>query len=278
MQWSASPCRVADSIDAICPNVLCPHRQAIGRERYTSMQLTAANRLLEEGQHYLSLKTERLEAEVKVKNEQLQQLDALARREAGRRAELEEEVAELRRKSHARCSAAYSNAVSQEAELARLHEERKLLVEQVLQLQSALNDMVRLNEALQCALRSNDIGASTLAPPLSQETPTSVPHCQSRSVLAPSAMPSSSSPATRAFVATSSHVDMPAVLKEDSVEVAKSTPAPTGDSKEVGKRPSSTDDKQRQECHLAMVSMQSAVSELASLQAFLNSLGEATSE
>ncbi|RNC31624.1 hypothetical protein TcCL_Unassigned05843, partial [Trypanosoma cruzi] len=135
MQRAESSFLVSDSIDKFCPNVHCPHRAAVERERYTSMQLTAVNRVLEEGQQYLRLKNGRLEAEVKSKNEQLQQLDTIARRETTRREELEEQLVEIRRTIHARYSAAYSHAASQEAEVAWVQQERKLLVEQVLQLQ-----------------------------------------------------------------------------------------------------------------------------------------------
>ncbi|RNF08850.1 hypothetical protein TraAM80_02482 [Trypanosoma rangeli] len=274
MQQGASPCGVSDFPDVFCSNALCPYRQVIGRERYTSMQLTAANRLLEEGQHYLILKGERLEAEVKAKNEQLQQLDALAKREAARRAELEEELVELRRAVHARCSAVYSNTVLQETEVARVQQERKLLVEQVLQLQSALNGMVRLNEALQYALRSNEVKVSTVVSRF-QKPSTGAPRCQSQSVS--SLISSSSSSATHTVVSPPSQVEMPVEPEEDSDEVKKSNNTPIGDSKGDDKHVSSMEDKKRQDCHLAIASMRSAVSELESLRIFLNSLRAETS-
>ncbi|ESL07731.1 hypothetical protein TRSC58_04576 [Trypanosoma rangeli SC58] len=275
MQNGASPCGMSDFPDVFCSNALCPYRQIIGRERYTSMQLTAANRLLEEGQHYLTLKSERLEAEVKAKNEQLQQLDALARREAARRAELEEELVELRRAVHARCSAAYSNTVSQETELARVQQERKLLVEQVLQLQSALNGMVRLNEALQYALRSNEIRVPTVVSPFEKPS-TSAPRCQSQSVS--SVVSSSSSSATHTVVSPSAQVEMPVASNEDSDEVKKSNNIPFGDSKGVDKHLSPMKDNKHEDCHLAVASMRSVISELESLRICLNSLRAETSK
>ncbi|KAF8278435.1 hypothetical protein BCY84_10612 [Trypanosoma cruzi cruzi] len=284
MQRAESSFLVSDSIDKFCPNVHCPHRAAVERERYTSMQLTAVNRVLEEGQQYLRLKNGRLEAEVKSKNEQLQQLDTLARRETTRREKLEEQLVEIRRTIHERYSAAYSHAASQEAEVARVQQERKLLVEQVLQLQSALNEMVRLNEALQYALLSNGIDASA-AISASLKPPTSTPRLPSNSHSSsspPSLSSSSSSSSSLPLSAPSPkhtsifpplHTELPGELNENSHELEKSHESFNKERKEAVTILPPVREKQRDDFHLDLMTMQNVVSELRSLKAFLNSIG-----
>ncbi|EAN84859.1 hypothetical protein Tc00.1047053511655.30 [Trypanosoma cruzi] len=287
MQRAESSFLVSDSIDKFCPNVHCPHRAAVERERYTSMQLTAVNRVLEEGQQYLRLKNGRLEAEIKSKNEQLQQLDTLARRETTRREELEEQLVEIRRTIHARYSAAYSHAASQEAEVARVQQERKLLVEQVLQLQSALNEMVRLNEALQYALLSNGIDAST-AISASVKPPTSTPRLPSNSHSSspPSLSSSSPSSSSLSFSAPSPkhtsvfpplHTELPGELNENSHDLEKSHESFNKERKEAVTILPPVREKQRDDFNSDLMTMQNVVSELRSLKAFLNSIGGAES-
>ncbi|KEG06260.1 hypothetical protein DQ04_14961010 [Trypanosoma grayi] len=282
---------VSDSIGLLCPNVHCPHRTALEGERYTSMQLVAVNRVLEDGQRYLTVNNERLEVELRAKNHQLQQLDALATREAMRREELERQLTELQQTMDKRHGAAQCNVEAQAAELERLQQEKKLLVEQVLQLQGALDEMVRLNEALQFALQVPDPQAPKAVPlgvnkavaevevVLPRSKAPRVDARRSRSSSAPSAFASNSGSLSSVAAGVRGSTHKPRHEGDDgdanddigggNEELDTHINSGSGGDKDFAY----AEDVQRGGDETAMHSMQNVVSDLAALRDYLNSLG-----